>query len=190
MKKKFEKEINIIEKYFRHLISQDPVLREIKSFKVIHGGGFRYENKEKELHSPLREISTDIVYKYDEIRNFELELFCNKLYDMVNDRIGKLQRLMYEEIKGATELTGNIVDARGSKFNPEILLQMLEKVEIRFDDNGEPILPQLHVAPETFNQIKNLEYTQEYEKKRQEIIEQKRRLWYAKKRYRKLSFID
>lgn len=109
---------------------------------------------------------------------------------MVNDRIGKLQRLMYEEIKGATELTGNIVDARGSKFNPEILLQMLEKIEISFDDNGEPILPQLHVAPETFKQIKNLEYTQEYEKKRQEIIERKRRLWYAKKRFRKLSYID
>ena len=77
---------------------------------------------------------------------------------MVIDRIGQLQRMMYEEIKGATELVGNTVDARGSKLNPELLLKMLEKIEISFDDKGEPILPQLHIAPDIYKQIKNFDF--------------------------------
>jgi len=190
MSKKFETEVKIIEKYFRHLTSEDVVLRDIKSFRVLHGGGFRYENNEKELHSPIREVSTEVVYKYDEIINFDLESFCNELYKMVIDRIGQLQRMMYDEISSATELTGNKVDVQGSKFDPELLLQMLEKIEISFDENGDPILPQLHVAPDTFKKIKKLDYTPEQEKRHLEIIEKKKKLWYAKKRYRKLSYID
>lgn len=190
MGKKYEIEGKIIEKYFRHLANEDIVLREIKSFRVLHGGGFRYEKDEKELHSPIHKVATEVVYKYDEIINFDLESFCNRLYDMAIDRIGQLQRMMYEGIKETTELSGNTIDARGSKFNPDFLLEMLEKIEISFDENGEPNLPQLHVAPETFKQIKNLDYTPEHKKRQNEIIEKKKKLWYAKKRYRKLSYID
>ncbi|MHB9041019.1 MAG: hypothetical protein ACYC4T_10250 [Melioribacteraceae bacterium] len=189
MSKKFEIEVKIMEKYFRHLNSQDIILREIKSYKVLHGGGFRYQNDEKEAYSPIREIMTDIVYKYDEITKFDLESFCSKLYEMIRKRIEQLHKLMYEEITTATDLTGNKVDARGSKFNPEFLLEMLEKIEIRFDENGEPIMPQLHVSPETYKQIKDFNYTPEQEKRHKDIIENKKKLWYAKKCYRKLSYI-
>jgi hypothetical protein len=190
MSKKFETEVKILEKYFRHLTSQDVVLREIKSYRVLHGGGFRYEHNEKEAYGPIREVMTDIVYKYEEIINFDLESFCSKLYEMIMKRIEKLHKLMYEEISSATELTGNTVDARGSKFNPELILDMLEKIEIRFDENGEPILPQIHVSPETYKQIKDKNYTPEQEKRHNEIIENKKKIWYAKKRYRKLSYIN
>lgn len=179
-----------MEKYFRHLNSQDIILRDIKSYKVLHGGGFRYQSDEKEAHSPLREIMTDIAYKYEEILNFDLESFCTKLYEMIMKRIEQLHKLMYEEVLNATDLTGNKVDARGSKFNPDFLLDMLEKMEISFDENGDPKMPQLHVSPETYKQIKSLDYTPEQEKRHNDIIEKKKKLWYAKKRYRKLSYIN
>jgi len=190
MSKKFEIEVKIMEKYFRHLNSQDIILKEIKSYKVLHGGGFRYQNDEKEAYSPIKEIMTDIVYKYDEIINFELESFCSKLYEMIMKRIEQMHKMMYEEITAATDLTGNKVDARGTKFNPDFLLDMLEKMEIRFDENGEPNNLQLHVSPATYSQIKDQKFTPEQEKRHNDIIEKKRRIWYAKKRYRKLSYIN
>lgn len=190
MSKKFEIEVKIIEKYFRHLNNQDIILKEIKSYRVLHGGGFRYQNNEKEAYSPIKEIMTDIVYEYDEIINFELESFCSKLYEMIMKRIVQIHKMMYDEITTATDLTGNKVDARGTKFNPDFLLDLLEKMEIRFDENGEPNNLHLHVSPATYNQIKDQKFTPEQEKRHNDIIEKKRRIWYAKKRYRKLSYIN
>lgn len=190
MNKKFYVEIKILEKYYNYLVQQDPILKEVKSYKVIHGGGFRYQNNEKEAYSPIKEIMTDIFYKYDEIINFELESFCIKLYEMVMKRIEQMHKLMYEEIITATDLTGNKVDAHGKKFNPDFLLDMLEKMEISFDENGEPNNLQLHVSPETYNQIKDQKFTPEQEKRHNDIIEKKKKIWYAKKRYRKLSYIN
>ena len=57
---------------------------------------------------------------------------------------------------------------------------MLEKMEISFDENGEPNNLQLHVSPETYNQIKDQKFTPEQEKRHKDIIEKKRRLWYIK----------
>jgi hypothetical protein len=190
MSKKFEIEVKIMEKYFRYLNSQDVILKEIKSYRVLHGGGFRYQNDEKEAYSPIKEIMTDIVYKYDEIINFELESFCSKLYEMIMKRIEQMHKMMYAEISAATDLTGNKVDARGTKFNPDFLLDMLEKMEISFDENGEPNNLQLHVSPETYNKIKDQKFTPEQEKRHNDIIEKKKRIWYAKKRHRKLSYIN
>ena len=180
----------IIEKYFRHLYDQDDVLHQIRSFKMLHGGGHRYESHGKESTSPLKGLSTELNYKFEEIINFELELFCQKLYEMVINRLGQLQKMMYNEIINTTELTGNKINAKGTSLNTDLLLDMLEKVEIRFNDNGEPILPELHLAPKQFNKLKELKISPEQEKRRHQIIDKKRKKWYAKKRYRKLSYFD
>ncbi|OGU36847.1 MAG: hypothetical protein A2315_08530 [Ignavibacteria bacterium RIFOXYB2_FULL_35_12] len=190
MNQKFENEIKIVEKYYHHLYNQDNILHQIRSFKILHGGGFRYESKGKESVSPIKELSMEIFYKYEEVRDFELESFCQKLNEMVINRLGQIQKMMYSEIISATELTGNKVDAKGAKMNPDLILDMLEKIEIRFNEDDEPILPQLHLAPQQFNKIKDMKFTPEQEKRQQEIIDNKRKKWYAKKRYRKLSYLD
>lgn len=127
MNKKFENEINIIQKYFRHLYDQDPIMNQIGSFKILHGGGHRYEVEGKSVNSPIRGVSTDVTYKYDDIIDFKLEDFCLKLYDMVIERIGQMQKMMYSELISTTELTGNKVDAKGESIGPELILNMLEK---------------------------------------------------------------
>ncbi len=190
MNKKYENEIKVFEKYFHHLNNQDNILHQIRSYKILHGGGHRYENKNKELHSPIKELSTTIFYKYDEIKNFELEIICEKVYDMVVEKLGQIKKMMFDGIINITELTGNQIDAKGKGISPELILNMLEQIEITFDENGNPNLPTLNVSPKNFRKIKDLKYNPEQEKRHNEIIEAKRKKWYAKKRYRKLSYID
>lgn len=190
MKSKFENEKKVLDKYFRHLYNQDNILGQVRSFKVLHGGGHRYESNGKELISPIKGLSSEISYKYEEIRDFKLELFCQKLYEMVINRLGQIQKMMYSEIMNATELTGNKVNAKGTALSIDMILDMLEKIEVRFNDNDEPILPQLHLTPQLFNKFKDLNFSLEQEKRQHEIIDSKRKKWYAKKCYRKLSFLD
>jgi len=190
MNRKFENEVKIIQKYFHHLYDQDHIMNQIGSFRVLHGGGHRYDTKGKSAHSPIQQISTEVFYKYEDIIEFKLAIFCQKLYDMVIERIGQLQKMMCSEVITATELTGNKVDAKGLPISPDLILNMLEKIEIRFDEDDNPVLPQIHLAPEQFNKMKDMKFTVEQAERQKTIIDRKRKEWYAKKRYRKLSYID
>jgi len=190
MNQKFENELKIIQKYFHHLYDQDNIMNQMGSFRILHGGGHRYEAEGKSAHSPIQQISTEVYYEYDDIVEFKLEKFSQKLYDMVIERIGQIQKMMYSEVINATELTGNKVDAKGSPINPDLILNMLDKIEIRFDEDDNPILPQIHLAPKQFNKMKDMKFTIEQAERQKTIIDRKRKEWYAKKRYRKLSFID
>ncbi len=187
--KKYPNDVAIIEKYLHHLIKSNNVLKNIATARILHGGGFRYEINEKELITPIKEISTEITFTFDEVINFDLESLCATIYALCSAKIENIQRVLYKNISDASHLTGNIVDAGGAKLNYDLILNMLEKIEVDFDDSGNPIMPEFHMSTHLLPQLKDLKFSMEQEKKFNEIIEQKRKIWYAKKCYRKLSYI-
>jgi len=69
-------ENELIEKYFYHLASFDPLLGQIDKYKDIHAGGTRYENEEEELILPKVQQSFTIEQKIDDLKNCNLEAFC------------------------------------------------------------------------------------------------------------------
>lgn len=183
-------EIIILEKYFKHLLSFNPFLSQISSYKKIHPGGFHYEHQEKELNTELKKIEMLIELKYDDIINFNLETFCEQIYSFVEQRLNQMEKFTFNAISEVAELTGNVVDNRGKPISAELLLEMLDKIEISFDEDGNFHTPSLTVSPETMKQLKEIEANKDYHNKYLEIIERKRSQYYAKKRTRRLSYID
>jgi hypothetical protein len=183
-------EINILQKYFRHLISSEPILGEIQSYKTIHAGGYRYKNEKKELLSPLTRIAITIEIAGEDIMNYNIEKFAEIIYDFTFERINQMHLMMLETVKNITDFTGNVIDAQGKPFSFDLFLDMLEKLEIRFDDNGNPILPSMVVGTELFKKIKDTKMTKEQEERHNQIIDAKRKQYYAEKRNRRLSFIN
>ncbi len=183
-------EIEILTKYHDYLVSLDYVLSKIRSMKTIHGGGFQYEIKGKYNYSPIQEISSTIEMKYDDILNYNIEKFSEGIYNLINNQLDAIHRMMYQEISNATTNTGNVVDARGKGFSVDLLLDMLDKIELTFDEDGSPILPQIHMHPDAWEKTKDLQFSPEQTKRQAEIIKKKKEEWYAKKRYRKLSYIN
>ena len=180
----------ILEKYFRHLILYDHLLGETPSFRNIHAGGFRYENENKELVTPIKQISFSIAIPVDVVINYDIEKFAVSINDFTQERINKMHRMMFDTIDKVTNLTGNIVNAEGKPFNADMFLEMLEKVEIQFDRQGEPIMPSLILNPKLLEKIKDTKLTKEQEERKNKILEAKKQDYYAKKRYRKLSYIN
>ena len=183
-------ESELIEKYFYHLASFDPVLGEINKYKEIHAGGTRYENNDKELVLPNVQQRFTVELKNDDLRNCNLEVFCMNLYKFTNERIEKVNREIFNTVNQITNLTGNLVDTKGKQISSELLLEILEKIYIPFDEEGKPILPSLFVSPNLATQIIKLEETKKDKEKFQNILEKKKKDFYAKKRYRRLSSID
>jgi hypothetical protein len=86
------------------------------------------------------------------------------------------------------QAAGTATNAGGQKLRYEQIRLGLEKVQIDFDDNGQPILPTLIMHPDMLEQLRKLPPATEDEVLAwQELIESKRREFYARRRTRKLS---
>lgn len=180
--------LKILEKYFLYLKNRDEVLKDVKIVPTIHGGGFRYENEEKSLISPIRKIVSEISYKNEIIYDFDLDTFCGELYNVVNNKIIEMHKTMFKTVSDISELTGNIGSAKDDENIGDSYLKMIEMIDISFDEEGNPRLPTLHVNSETADKFKTLNFTPEQEKREKEIFDKKKEEWNAKKRNRKLSF--
>ena len=99
-------------------------------------------------------------------------------------------KMVLEHVNQITAKTGNIVDAGGRPINPDLLLQMLERIEIDFGEDGQPRLPTLVVSPENYEKLreKMLEWEKDehYKRKFDELIERKRQEWHDRESHRKL----
>ena len=83
------------------------------------------------------------------------------------------------------DATGNTVDAQGKNVW-DAHLEMLETMEMSFDENGNHNTT-LVVHPDTARKIRENPPTVEQLAKGEEIIERKRKEFYAQKRSRRLS---
>lgn len=183
-------EVRLLEKYFFSLSSQDPFLGRIGNQPDYHGGGFHYENEGEHLVTSLSEIKIETNTTIDDIINYDIEKISENIYSLANQRLQQMFKIFITTMDQITNLTGNITNAQGKPFSLDMILDLLEKVDIGFDGEGNARLPQILVGPDLGDKMKNLKMTESQEKRFAEIIEKKKKEFYDQKCYRRLSFID
>jgi hypothetical protein len=184
-----EIEARILERYFNNLISSDAIFKDIGSHRTIHVGGFRYKKEDTELLTPLKQISSTIEISLEVITKYDLETLVKSVHEFTQERIEMMHRTMYDTVDQVTTLVGNTVDGGGKPFNPDLLLDMLEKVDVPFNERGEPIIPTLVMHPDVYRKAKDTKFTKGQEERQKQILDKKKQEYYAKKRYRRLSYI-
>ncbi len=112
------------------------------------------------------------------------------LEKVANELRSQQSQMIFEHLNQITDKTGNIVDAEGQAINPDLLLQMLEKIEIDFSEDGQPRLPTLMVSPEQGEKLREKmpewEKDKHYKRRFDELIERKRQEWHDRESHRKL----
>jgi hypothetical protein len=77
-----------------------------------------------------------------------------KMIDKAAEDFAKQQTaLMVEKIDAVTQETGNVFDARGQGITARLLNDMLEKLQIPFDENGMPIMPSFVCHPDNLKAL-------------------------------------
>jgi hypothetical protein len=127
---------------------------ESPRYTVFEGTGttiIRTNNREDV--TPMLRIESEFEVKYDEVPILTLSDILRRL-DGVAQRIAdQMAKHAYSSIAEATERVGNVVKADG-KITPEAILELLDKIEIEFDDNGNPELPSIHIHPDVAETLK------------------------------------
>jgi cytochrome c556 len=88
------------------------------------------------------------------------------------------------------ESVGNVVHGGERPYDPDLFLEMLEKVSISFDEDGNPQMPTAFVSPETGAHIRahaaEWEADTAFRERHAKILQRKREEWDDRERHREL----
>ncbi|OEC84389.1 MULTISPECIES: hypothetical protein [Methanobacterium] len=172
-----------------------PLLSKVNKKRCFEGSGISFiDNCGDYVEREIEETSTNFSLKLEEILDKGLSVYLEKSLNAVSELQQKMTKKVLEEVDIATAKAGTQINT-SKKLITEIYLDGLEKIQIDFDEKGNPFLPSLAMHPnDVLKHDKRLQkylkenprHMGEYEKKLEEIIENKRKDWNDRESNRKL----
>lgn len=179
------KTAEFIGEVFRGLDKTHPLLGQIQTHSVVHGGRTRQVSEPRIVETDLKRHSAGAVVDFDCFLRTDVERFTEFLYGMWEAFASQATKALFETVGLTTETVGNVHSAAGKNIW-EAQLEVLESMEMHFDENGNHDF-QFYVHPDTARKLAENPPTPEQEERAAEIIRRKREEYYAKKRTRRLS---
>ncbi len=173
------------------MVYNDPVLSQIR--REHHFEGHRM-SMGPEGNGPkdrsYREVASSQEIKAEDVIQRGIFAYVEHLDTLAEEMRGQIKTFLFEDIDRITHKTGNVVDVGGKEFSLDHYLDMLGKIHMDFDEEGNPILPNHIAHPNTAKmlQTKLREWLQDSEssKKIHMALEAKRKEWDARESHRKL----
>jgi hypothetical protein len=172
-------------------IQENPLLSKMQRTVVHEGNTFTVTSYEGySTKSEYEEFASGFNIDVNTIIEKGLYAFYEKVPSISKDMADKMEHQTINTMKKVTEATGNVVASKDG-ITPNSILDAIEKMEIGFDESGNPIMPTILMSPHDFEVIKSKEKEWEaqapaIEARRKEIIEKKRKEWVDRESHRKL----
>lgn len=180
-----------LNRFVRNLIRQEPLLSRITNVRVFEGNRLATKGVTDEIdQSPFKEMRSDLVIDRKELIDKGIMAYIENIQGTVEDIQRQQTKMVFEGVQKATERIGNIVDGKGRPFDFELFYGVVEKVQIEFDEAGNPFLPQLFVSPELGLKLKELmpqwNANPDYKQRMEALMAKKRKEWNDRESNRKL----
>lgn len=189
---KFKKEISeeVLIASLEKSRTSDPLLSQIKYFVQHEGDDGNYqtvEGKTKSMDYQKLEKTQEITV--DDVINKPFDEVIKK-YEIMGEEIGAaMAQYSFRKISEAVDSVGNSVKSNGP-ITPEIFLEMIRKIDIDFDENGQAKLPSFYIHPNMADSVKKMieeaEADPSHKQRFDQVIEQKRKEWNDRETARKL----
>lgn len=141
-------------------------------------------------NQPYHEIEGLMTIEISEVPFLTPDKIRNKLDKIAEDMARQISQGMFAEISRVAKEVGNEVNAEGQTLNQELFLQMLEKMDLDFDENGNWNPPTIVIHPDLWEskkeEMKSWETDNEFLSKKKAIIEKKKEEWRDRENHRKL----
>lgn len=187
--------IYIYDKAMTKLLSQimdgftslDPLFGKMPHVATTHAGPVRNVRGPVPLDQDMPRIEAGASLSFDTIRSTNFEDYTRFLHEMAVSSTGAVAREFFRQMEEITNATGNTVDAGGKPFSCDLLNDMLETIQVSFDEHGKPVLPTMIVNPVIYSKVKDIKPTAEQEQRMSDILARKKAEYNAQKRTRRLS---
>ena len=159
---------------------------EIPQSNIIEGNKVIFIDEDGSCEEVTMErTKVKVEIKLDEIEEMTHERVLDKINTMARDMAKKLSKSAYELISEAAEEAGNVTSSDGEPLSVDLLLEVIEKMDLSFDEEGHSGLTfaaNSEISPSFDKIISQLEADPRYQK----LMERKREEWYAREGHRKL----
>jgi hypothetical protein len=170
----------------------DPLLALMQTIQIKEGDKMVYHTVDGEkVESSFNEFRSGFNLKNEDIIEKGVNSFIDVANNVGSDLQSQIGKKIFSDLDKITTKTGNVVDGKGEKFSPEMLHKAIEKMDLSFDDSGNPNMPAMFVSPEMGDRIQEKipewEKDEEHKKKLEILINKKRDEWNDRESNRKLA---
>ena len=179
---------DLLKKWFYGRVSERTgVLQEMKN-RILH------EGDKVELHRSdgstdsvaMESQRAEIRLELEDFKKFGLNAVLKTLDKTANDVAEKQTKFFFNRLNKICEESGQTSDAKGRPISYDLILEMLEGVDIDFDNRGNPLFPTIISSPKVKMFFDKAEITDEQKEKLEKLVEQKRSEWRDRESNRKL----
>lgn len=179
--------VNFIGRVIDNFIDNDSLQKMIPRVKTVHRGQVRNVKGPEPLDQDFFTTEATSSLDFRDISTTNICRFTEYLCEFALQSLSELSRGFFLSLDQVVDRTGQVVNGNGKLPSFDLILDMLEKIDIEFDTNGNPIKPTLVMHPKLFEKVKEMPKTAEQVKREKEIMERKREDYFASKRTRRLS---
>lgn len=129
--------------------------------RMNHGSQWVHSARAPEPDTSMHSISTEWLIPFKDIADNDLSLIARSIQPVSEDMSRQFAQRMYGVVSAAAESAGNVVDAKIAGSVTASLIEMMSKIELGVDRDGNVSMPQIHVGPEAYDKLakalKNME---------------------------------
>lgn len=169
-----------------------PLLRELPSLRQHEGNRGEMIRTDGSVASISYDtpIEAEVTVRIDDARRQGPAASVRAPREIGEQLAAGVEQRLFETISEAVESVGNVVDGGGRPFSADMFIEMLETMELSFDEDGDWQPPTLVAHPDTLQKIKvqlDLIDTDPHIKARVEtIVNRQREEWRAREARRAL----
>ncbi|MDO9567490.1 MAG: hypothetical protein Q7J15_12230 [Candidatus Desulfaltia sp.] len=139
----------------------------------------------------LKAASAELNLKVEEIQHLSVEQRINKLDTAAREMANQISSHAFATINKAVNKVGNVVDAKGRPFSAEAIFEVLEKIQMDFEDDGVQHKELTVVIPPALTDrvketMEHIQQDPELSERYNKIIDKKRTEWRDREAARKL----
>jgi hypothetical protein len=124
---------------------------------------------------------------WDVARRGDIEAFSNIVVGFVLQFIDQVERHMFQTIMDVVEASGNAMPAEGRSLSWDLVIDLMERVETGFDDDGNPNRVTITMNPVDATKLRSMSLTPAHLQRLAQIEQRRRDHYRATKRTRQLS---
>jgi hypothetical protein len=182
----------VLSRYLHNAVSKRlGVFSEVPRHTVHEGESMRISRADGSVRdSGMKPASAEMTMNYAEIPNLTAQDRRKQLDDLADQMARQMSEHLFGSLNEDIEKAGQVVSAGGRPLTADVFFEVLEKLEVDFDEAGNPKGLQLVVGPDLMPRIRELAEQERRDpairRRHDEIMQKKWLEWRDREAARKL----
>jgi hypothetical protein len=139
----------------REAMTDDDLLRRVRRVVYEHGGESTLADVTGNTRTTeMATLTSSMIFDRAVLEGGDAQEFRRVIREAGTEFRKQTTQHLFRMLEAVTEETGNV--HRGMPLNAESFCRMLEKIDISFNERGDPVLPTIIVGPDLTEKAKQL----------------------------------